>query len=116
LSTPNCAGETLRYFLICPGDTHWKPGKVRCSWTKLRLAVGFSKNPLAEARWRSVTAKASGEGSRIRPNILYSLIVTEPLSWPSAAKSKKLNRRCSAAGTSGFSLKISLLIPGSTDP
>jgi hypothetical protein len=87
---PNCAGVT---FLYCASDFHdalaalgtnMKLGKSCWRATKFRWAVGSTRNPLAEARWRSMMVYWSGSGRSVRASILNDWILTPPLSWPLA--------------------------------
>ena len=53
LLTWNLAGEILRYFCIADGGTNMNLGSLCCKATMFLWARGATRNPLAEALWRS---------------------------------------------------------------
>jgi hypothetical protein len=50
-----------------------------------RSIVGWSKDELADALWRSTMTYESGDGSSVLASIFNCAIVTEPLRLPSDA-------------------------------
>lgn len=75
----------MRYLEMAPLGIQRKLGWRYLIAAKFRGVDGASRKPLEAARWRSMMVKALGDGSRIRPSILNSLMLIEPLSCPSAA-------------------------------